>query len=1404
MPALAQFLIFSFLLTILSIIPARSQEFKIQARIIDTTSLEPVAFSTVYVSDYSGTIADELGFFRLRLSPDAYFDTLHISCIGYLQKDLPVNSLNLLGLDSIYLQPGIIEIDEVDIHARARRAPRSKEIIKLAIERIPENYPDTAILYNGYYREYIKQEDEYINLFESIINLSDPGFQAIDNFDAGLMYKRINTDFRVDSPLMRPYDNRNKLVPFSVMPIPLNNELVILRAHDPVRNYNRKSLYFIECLQTDFIHNHNFNPPKLTYLGDRPYYAITFEDNRKYFYSNYRITANGTIYIDALNYGIKRINYRGTINTGTRKQKLFELSLEYRWTGDTYVLHYLSFNNLFDTRNFALRWTSMDEDRLALIFNRTPDRVYALNPENITVYLQNEEQEIKEIKLQSGRMLITFVRNSALSERLKINLLPRSIQNRNKIMDNEDFVHANLRVEFGEFKDLQGNQIAYREFDEYYQYREFFTNRVLPDQNGITRNMINKLIPVIDNRIYGEYSGDTSWLNTPLIEERVTARTLIGGNKRMNEYIEALAQNEENRLNETVYIHTDREMYAPDDTVWFKAYIRNGKYLTASSLSRTFDILLVSKWGRVIRQEKYLAGESGAHGQFFLDHNLEEGIYYILGYSSWMKNFGNQAMFCKRIMVSKDKLDGFQLVAAFDRQEYFPGDTVRLLVNCYDDFKREVDDVSFSYRFVAGREMLQEGSGNTDKSWLDPILLVVPGGLEQNPAVQFRSSFKSQRLDTLFTLPVAHAIHVDFFPEGGSCINGAESIMAFKALTGNGNPVDIEGEIVDQEGKILAEVRSSHDGMGKFACRPEENRPCFLRLTRPGGIDRVYFLPEARSDGWLLKVNAGDPAAIALRPDELEVEISNVHAENDTALLTLMIRGYLCHYELIRTGRKRTVKIPLEDLPGGIGVLTLFDSRLLPRAERLVYIPPARNIRASISTDRERYIPRDSLRLTIRLAADQSVTTGGSYSLSVVDDQLCSTDMLDEPDIRTSLLLSPEIHGKIHNLNDYLEDENENAEGNLDLLLMTQGWRNYRYPDEFASAAGKFKPVDMDVISGSLMRQPLGAEMRPVEGTLSVLFGGNTSRIPVGKDGGFSFLPDYSPGFNSGLLLQAEDRNGGSNLSIVLNSTGFEDQLTAYLGYLVDSLGREPLRSIFNRERFQDRFSLGMENHQWLEEVVISKKVVKKEMSIADLAFDSRKATPDELMTAVRMEDLELRVRKLNVDRAPVYYCIDGILQFRYVTDGISLPVMVPDYSYAYYILPENIEEYTVISGPEVEALYGYGIRYVIDVQTKAIDANQPRRPWDNPVSIPKLAMAKEFYSPVYDTEAKKRSPVPDLRKTIHWEPELQFDENGVAEILFYNGDRYTRVRCVLEGITGEGIPVHAEHYYNVTLTREE
>jgi hypothetical protein len=67
-------IIFLFLFAEILYFPASSQDLEIKARIIDTFSFEPVAFSTIYLNEFSGTITDELGFFRLQVSPDAYFD----------------------------------------------------------------------------------------------------------------------------------------------------------------------------------------------------------------------------------------------------------------------------------------------------------------------------------------------------------------------------------------------------------------------------------------------------------------------------------------------------------------------------------------------------------------------------------------------------------------------------------------------------------------------------------------------------------------------------------------------------------------------------------------------------------------------------------------------------------------------------------------------------------------------------------------------------------------------------------------------------------------------------------------------------------------------------------------------------------------------------------------------------------------------------------------------------------------------------------------------------------------------------------------------------------------------------------------------------------------------------------
>jgi len=87
--------------------------------------------------------------------------------------------------------------------------------------------------------------------------------------------------------------------------------------------------------------------------------------------------------------------------------------------------------------------------------------------------------------------------------------------------------------------------------------------------------------------------------------------------------------------------------------------------------------------------------------------------------------------------------------------------------------------------------------------------------------------------------------------------------------------------------------------------------------------------------------------------------------------------------------------------------------------------------------------------------------------------------------------------------------------------------------------------------------------------------------------------------------------------------------------------------------------------------------------------------------------------------------------------------------------------------------------------------------------SIEKFAVSKEFYKPLYDTEQKRKITIPDLRRTIHWDPNLLIGKDGTATIEFYNGDRYTNIKCVVEGITHTGIPVYSEYIYDVSLMRD-
>ncbi len=65
------------------------------------------------------------------------------------------------------------------------------------------------------------------------------------------------------------------------------------------------------------------------------------------------------------------------------------------------------------------------------------------------------------------------------------------------------------------------------------------------------------------------------------------------------------------------------------------------------------------------------------------------------------------------------------------------------------------------------------------------------------------------------------------------------------------------------------------------------------------------------------------------------------------------------------------------------------------------------------------------------------------------------------------------------------------------------------------------------------------------------------------------------------------------------------------------------------------------------------------------------------------------------------------------------------------------------------------------------------------------LITAKQFYRPRYTAGTK--SILPDLRSTIHWEPNIVTDENGEAKISFYAADQPSSYTLILQGTDLKG-----------------
>ncbi len=141
---------------------------------------------------------------------------------------------------------------------------------------------------------------------------------------------------------------------------------------------------------------------------------------------------------------------------------------------------------------------------------------------------------------------------------------------------------------------------------------------------------------------------------------------------------------------EKAYLHTDRAVYLPGETIWFKGYLFGGNIHTADTISKVVYVDLVDAAARKVRIRTQLrAVDSYAPGQFALPDSLPAGLYQLRAYTNFMRNESEAYYFTKSINIlqpdkpiasvaaSTSKVDvqfmpeGGHLVAGFDGRVAF-------------------------------------------------------------------------------------------------------------------------------------------------------------------------------------------------------------------------------------------------------------------------------------------------------------------------------------------------------------------------------------------------------------------------------------------------------------------------------------------------------------------------------------------------------------------------------------------------------------------------------------------------------------------------------------------------------------------------------------------------------------
>lgn len=285
----------------------------------------------------------------------------------------------------------------------------------------------------------------------------------------------------------------------------------------------------------------------------------------------------------------------------------------------------------------------------------------------------------------------------------------------------------------------------------------------------------------------------------------------------------------------------------------------------------------------------------------------------------------------------------------------------------------------------------------------------------------------------------ANQLDAQFLPESGHLLHGVMNTVGVvvKDNLGYGVP-NIEGTVFGKNDEVLTAFKTNKLGIGKFPLFAEINTDYRIKLNY-GNKDFNFNLNQRTEKKGVI---------ISLNRNKSKVFVSIV--TNTESLDLIKNKGYSL---LWHNGDKSTlmdvnftdnatvtIGIELASASPGVNILTLFNEKNQPIAERLFFNYEGINMLKSNEISASK--TKDSVAVALNFK-NIDADALSNISISVLPEETKSYNK--HHNIVSYLYLQPYINGEIEQAKYYFTDIDAKKQFELDNLLITQGWSSYNW-----------------------------------------------------------------------------------------------------------------------------------------------------------------------------------------------------------------------------------------------------------------------------------------------------------------------------------------------------------------------